>query len=107
MLDPTKVLADALGGHLAEMYRRVFGGREPRYAEIIDEAARLGYESPADVAERYPTFFWSKVVPFVGDAIGYLDLTVEGRQWVANLYSHVFAIEHDRRSMGPHTGGNR
>jgi hypothetical protein len=37
----------------------------------------------------------------------HLELTMEGRQWVANLYSHVFAIEHDRRYMGPHLGGNQ
>jgi hypothetical protein len=65
---------------------------------------RLGYESAADLAEHYPAFFWSKVEPFLVDAIRALDLTVEGRQWVANLYAHVFAIEHDRRRMGPHLG---
>src|SRR3712207_8163172 len=57
---------------------------------------RLGYESPADIAEHYPAFFWGRVEPFIQEAIGYLDLTVEGRQWVATLYSHVFAMEHDK-----------
>ena len=66
--------------------------------------ATLGYADPADLAERYPAFFWSKVEPVIGDAIRALDLTVEGRRWVANLYAHVFAIEHDRRRMGPHPG---
>jgi hypothetical protein len=28
-------------------------------------------------------------------------LTMEGRQWVAQLYSNVFAIEHHRQHMGP------
>ena len=64
----------------------------------------LGYVDPADLAERYPSFFWGKVEPVIGDAIRALDLTVEGRRWVANLYAHVFAIEHDRRRMGPHPG---
>lgn len=64
----------------------------------------MGYESPADLAEAYPSFFWSKVEPFVQDGIKALNLTVEGRRWVANLYAHVFAIEHDRRQMGPHPG---
>ena len=31
----------------------------------------------------------------------YLELTMEGRQWVAQLYSNVFAIEHHRQHMGP------
>src|SRR5215204_3532842 len=43
MFDPTKILADALGEHLAQAYRRAFRS-EPRYAEIIDEAARLVVE---------------------------------------------------------------
>ena len=61
----------------------------------------LGYGSPADVAEEYPRFFWSKVEPHIGDALGYLELTIEGRQWIANLYCNVFEIEHGRRRMGP------
>jgi hypothetical protein len=67
-------------------------------------AARYGYTTPADVADQYPRFFWSKVEPFIGDALTYLELTVDGRQWIANLYCNVFEIEHGRRSMGPHNG---
>ena len=44
MLDATKLLANALGEQLSESYRRVFGSREPRYGEIVDEAARLTIE---------------------------------------------------------------
>ena len=40
----------------------------------------------------------------LGSAIGYLQMTVEGRQWIANLYCNVFEIEHTRRSMGPDSG---
>ena len=29
-----------------------------------------------------------------------LALTVEGRQWTANLYSNVFEMEHQLRVMG-------
>ena len=105
--EPGLVRAADLIGQLGDpLHPRKLNALYHEFSEIgVNE--RLGYESPADVAERYPAFFWSKVVPFIGDAVGYLDLTVEGRQWVANLYSHVFAIEHDKRSMGPHTGGNR
>jgi hypothetical protein len=67
---------------------------------------RLGYTSPADLADQYPQFFWSKVEPYIRDALSYLELTVEGRQWTASLYCHVFEIEHGRRRMGPH-GGDR
>ncbi len=34
-------------------------------------------------------------------------MTVEGRQWIANLYCNVFEIEHGRRRMGPQTTGRR
>jgi hypothetical protein len=98
--------ADLIGQLGDPLYPRKLNALFHEFAEIgVNQ--RLGYEDPADVAERYPTFFWAKVEPFIRDAIGYLDLTVEGRQWVATLYSHVFAMEHDRRSMGPHISSNR
>jgi hypothetical protein len=28
-------------------------------------------------------------------------MTMEGKQWIANLYCHIFAIEHNRRRIGP------
>jgi len=63
----------------------------------------LGYATPADVADHYPRFFWSKVEPFLGAAVQALNMTAEGRLWLANLYSHVCVIEHGRRTMGPNT----
>ena len=97
--------ADLIGQLGDPLYPRKLNALFHEFAETgMNE--RLGYESPADLAERYPAFFWGKVEPFIRDAIGYLDLTVEGRRWVATLYSHVFAMEHDRRSMGPHVGDN-
>jgi hypothetical protein len=65
---------------------------------------KLGYESPADVADLYPQFYWSRVERYVGDALRYLEMTMEGKQWIATLYSHVFAIEHNRRRVGPQAG---
>jgi hypothetical protein len=64
-------------------------------------AARLGYGSPADLVEGYPRFFWERIEPYIGDALRYLALTQDGRQWTANLYAHVFAVEHLRWRMGP------
>jgi hypothetical protein len=61
----------------------------------------LGYKSPADLCECYPKFFWSKVEPYLGPALRYLDNTIEGKQWIANLYGHVFTVAHHRQSMGP------
>jgi hypothetical protein len=77
------------------------------YHEFVETgaAARLGYTSAADLADEYPRFFWDKVLPYITDAIGYLQLTQEGKQWVANLHSHVFAFEHGQVPYGPHPGG--
>jgi hypothetical protein len=63
--------------------------------------AQLGYGSPADIAISYPRFFWTKVKPYVPEALSCLALTVEGRQWTANLYCNVFEMEHKLRGMGP------
>lgn len=73
------------------------------YYEFVETgvAAKLGYDSPADLVDRYPEFFWNKVEPFIPEALHYLDLTMSGKQWIANLYSHTFAVEHHRRRLGP------
>ena len=95
--------ADLIGQLGDPLYPRKLNALFQEFAEI-GLNVHLGYDSPADLAERYPAFFWSKVEPVIGDAVRFLDLTVEGRGWVANLYAHIFAIEHDRRRMGPHPG---
>jgi hypothetical protein len=92
--------ADLIGQLADPLYPRKLNALFHEFAETgINE--KLGYATPADLAERYPRFFWSKVEPYIGDAIRYLELTMEGRQWVAQLYSNVFAIEHHRQHMGP------
>ena len=95
--------ADLIGQLGDPLYPRKLNALFHEFAEVGFDR-QLGYAGPADLAERYPAFFWGKIEPVIGDAVRFLDLTVEGRSWVANLYSHVFAIEHDRRRMGPHSG---
>ena len=41
MLNSTTLLADELGQRLSSTFRRTFGGSEPRFAALLDEAARL------------------------------------------------------------------
>jgi len=76
------------------------------YYEFVENGVteKLGCTSPADMADHYPQFYWSKVERYLGDALRYLDMTMEGKQWTATLYSHIFAIEHNRRRMGPQPG---
>ena len=60
---------------------------------------RLGYQTPDDLRAAYPAFFWKAVCPYIGDALRYLRVTQEGKQWIANLYAHVFSEEH-RGALG-------
>lgn len=62
---------------------------------------QLGYENPADLVNRYPQFYWNTVAPFVQTAIRYLQVTTNGRQWVANLFSNVFRAEREIKLGGP------
>jgi hypothetical protein len=41
------------------------------------------------------------VAPHVQTAIRYLNVTSNGRQWIANLYSNVFRAERDIYLSGP------
>jgi len=62
---------------------------------------QLGYASPADLVERYPEFYWHGVAPHIQHGIAYLNVTASGRQWIANLHSHIFCAEHSYALMGP------
>ncbi len=56
--------------------------------------ARLGYRTPEDLRNDYPTFYWSVVNRYIQDGLRHLRVTQEGKQWIANLYAHVFTVEH-------------
>ena len=62
---------------------------------------QLGYDSPSDLVEKYPQFYWSSVAPHIQTAIRYLNATSSGRQWIANLYSNVFRAEREIPLSGP------
>ena len=69
--------------------------------EEIGLSRQLGYASPADLVERYPEFYWTSVSPHLEEAIAYLNVTAAGRQWIANLHSHVFCAEKAYALMRP------
>jgi len=43
------------------------------------------------------------VSPHIQNAIGDLNRTSSGRQWIANLYANVFRAEQDISLSGPQT----
>jgi hypothetical protein len=69
--------------------------------EEIGMNKKLGYESPADIIDKYPQFYWNMISPHIQVAIRYLNVTARGRQWIANLYSNVFRAEREVRLSGP------
>jgi hypothetical protein len=71
--------------------------------EEVGMNRQLGYDSPADIVDRYPQFYWNSVAPHIQTAIRCLNLTSSGRQWVANLYSNVFRTEREISLSGPQT----
>ncbi|MCF8260235.1 MAG: hypothetical protein K9J12_05630 [Melioribacteraceae bacterium] len=59
-----------------------------------DVHTKIGYNDPGDMRKNYAKFFWDSVSPFIQDALGYLWITQEGKQWISSLHAHVFVIEH-------------
>ncbi len=76
------------------------------YYEFLETGMteKLGYSNPADLVEDYPAFFWNIAQPYLKDALRYLQLTQEGKQWIANLNSHIFSMEHNQFHLGPFIG---
>lgn len=69
--------------------------------EEIGLNRQLGYETSADMVDKYPQFYWTTVSPCLQDAIRYLNVSASGRQWINSLYSNVFRAEHELRLWGP------
>src|SRR5437667_526500 len=95
--------ADLIGQLADPLYPRKLNAL---YHEFVETGVheKLGYSSPADIADLYPQFYWNKIERYIGDALRYLEMTMGGKQWIAILYSHIFEVEHNRRHMGPQAG---
>jgi hypothetical protein len=55
---------------------------------------QLGYITPDNLRDDYPAFYWNVVSRYIQDGLRHLRITQAGKQWIANLYSHVFTAEH-------------
>lgn len=97
---PGLLRASDLIGQLADIdYLRKVSNLFHEFDET-GAAKELGFESPADVRRTYPGFFWKEVRPFVEAALRHLQVTQEGKRWIANLYGNVFAAEHNAPGLG-------
>ena len=102
--EPALVRAADLIGQMADpFYHRKINGL---YHEFVETgmAKKLGYKTPMDLMEQFPDFFWSQVNPLIGPALRHLEQTMEGKQWVAQLYNHVFQVSHRTSLLGPFQG---
>ena len=56
---------------------------------------QIGYKSPGHMRRKFTKFYFNVVVPYIGKGVEYLNVTQDGKQWIANLYAHVHKVEHD------------
>jgi hypothetical protein len=85
--------ADLIGQLADPYYTRKCVALFHEFEEIGTNKQR-GYSSPDDLIKDYPKFFWDSAYPHIRSGLKYLDCTASGRQWIANLFRHVFAAEH-------------
>jgi hypothetical protein len=91
---PGLVRAADLIGQLADInYLRKMPALFAEFNET-GTAEKLGYRNPAELRAAYPAFFKTAVTPYISDALRYLQVTQEGKEWIARLYAHVFSEEH-------------
>ena len=95
--------ADLIGQLADPFYHRKLNALFAEFSET-GMAEKLGCKNPADLAAMYTQFFKSQVEPYIQDAITYLELTTEGKQWIANLDSNLFQAEHRPCRIGPFPG---
>jgi len=69
--------------------------------EEVGMNKQLGYTSPADLIDLYPKFYWNSVAAHIQSAIRYLNVTSNGRKWIANLHSNIFLAERELSLSGP------
>ena len=56
---------------------------------------KLGYKNPGDVREKNAKFYWDEINPCVKDALRYLRVTQDGKEWITNLHANVFGQHMD------------
>lgn len=78
-----------LVGQLADPY---YLAKLPALYKEMEETGlheRLGYKDPSEMRARFPDFYARAVHPWVEASLRYLNVTAEGRRWIANLHDHV------------------
>ena len=67
MFTVMSLLADAIGSHLSETYRRLYGGQEPEFGRILESGGRLVIERIANSDALYHNANHTALVTLVGE----------------------------------------
>ncbi|MBD2041231.1 Npun_R2479 family HD domain-containing metalloprotein [Microcoleus sp. FACHB-672] len=87
--------ADLIGQLSDPRYLNKIGALFYEFEETGTNKA-LNYRHPGDLRRNYPKFYWNGVYPYIQETLGYLELTQEGKQIIANLYANVCRVEHEQ-----------
>jgi len=63
---------------------------------------KLGYKTPHDLRTSNARFYWDVVHPYIRDALPYLHVTQEGKQWIANLNANTRETELNSKGIPSH-----
>ena len=100
-LEARLMLASDLIGQLGDpLYPKKANALFAEFEEIGSNR-QFGYQSPADLVDKYPKFFSELVAVHIEEGVKYLSMTASGRQWIANLHNHVWCAENGAWLMGP------
>ncbi len=100
-LEARLVLASDLIGQLGDpLYPKKANALFAEFEEN-GQNRQFGYDTPADLVDKYPSFFSNLVKTHIEEGVKYLTVTASGRQWVSNLHNHVWCAEHSQWMMGP------
>jgi hypothetical protein len=100
-LEARLMLASDLIGQLGDpLYPKKANALFAEFEEVGTNR-QFGYETPADLVDKYPTFFSERVAAHIEEGVKYLSMTASGRRWVANLHNHVWCAENGNWMMGP------
>ena len=82
--------ADLIGQLADPFYHRKLPALFAEFSEI-GMMEKLGCKTAADLGAIFTDFFTLQVEPYIGDAIRYLELTTEGKQWIATSTATSFS----------------
>ncbi len=88
LLRAADLLGQVAGTHVDRRYPALFYEFEETG---VNE--HLGFDCPRDLMVDFPRFYSKVIVRYCGPAMGLLETTPDGQNWLANLHAHLAASE--------------